>query len=96
VLGSRIQVIRARACTRTHHLALTRNNISLGHSPAHVLQAAMCLAVPSDLILTSSDPPSSSQASMGLGYALSSLLGGPLAQADIRLAYLASCTLGCW
>jgi len=35
------------------------------------------------------------QASMGLGYALSSLLGGPLAQADIRLAYLASCTLGC-
>jgi MFS transporter, DHA1 family, tetracycline resistance protein len=35
------------------------------------------------------------QAAMGLGYALSSLLGGPLAQRDIRLAYAASCSLGC-
>ena len=35
------------------------------------------------------------QASMGFGYALSSLVGGPLAQRDIRLAYAASCLLGC-
>lgn len=35
------------------------------------------------------------QAGMGLGYALASLVGGPLAQRDIRYAYAASCTLGC-
>ena len=35
------------------------------------------------------------QAAMGFGYALASLVGGPLAQRDIRLAYAASCTLGC-
>ena len=35
------------------------------------------------------------QASMGFGYALSSLVGGPLAQRDIRFAYTASCFLGC-
>ena len=35
------------------------------------------------------------QAAMGFGYALSSLLGGPLAARDIRYAYAASCTLGC-
>ena len=35
------------------------------------------------------------QAAMGLGYAASSLLGGPLAAADIRYAYAASCAVGC-
>jgi hypothetical protein len=35
------------------------------------------------------------QASMGLGYAISSLVGGPLAARDIRLAYAASSFLGC-
>ena len=35
------------------------------------------------------------QAGMGLGYAIASLVGGPLAQRDIRYAYAASCTLGC-
>jgi len=35
------------------------------------------------------------QAGMGLGYAISSLVGGPLAARDIRYAYAASCTLGC-
>ena len=35
------------------------------------------------------------QASMGFGYALSSLMGGWLATRDIRYAYFASCTLGC-
>lgn len=35
------------------------------------------------------------QAGMGLGYALASLVGGPLAQRDIRYAYAASCSLGC-
>ena len=35
------------------------------------------------------------QASMGAGYAISSLVGGRLAQRDVRLAYLASCVLGC-
>lgn len=34
------------------------------------------------------------QAGMGLGYAIASLAGGPLAQRDIRLAYAASCTAG--
>jgi len=34
------------------------------------------------------------QAAMGLGYAVSSLVGGPLAQRDIRYAYACSCTLG--
>ncbi|KOO26364.1 tetracycline-efflux transporter [Chrysochromulina tobinii] len=35
------------------------------------------------------------QAGMGLGYAISSFVGGALAARDIRLAYAASCTLGC-
>lgn len=35
------------------------------------------------------------QAGMGLGYAISSFIGGALAARDIRLAYAASCTLGC-
>jgi len=35
------------------------------------------------------------QAGMGLGYAISSLIGGPLAQRDIRYAYAASCVVGC-
>lgn len=35
------------------------------------------------------------QAAMGFGYAISSLVGGPLAQRDIRLAYATSCSLGC-
>jgi hypothetical protein len=35
------------------------------------------------------------QAGMGLGYAIASLIGGPLAERDVRLAYAASCTLGC-
>mmetsp|Transcript_21383 Transcript_21383/g.43256 ORF Transcript_21383/g.43256 Transcript_21383/m.43256 type:complete len:483 (-) Transcript_21383:250-1698(-) len=35
------------------------------------------------------------QAAMGFGYALSSLAGGPLAARDLRLAYSASCLLGC-
>jgi len=35
------------------------------------------------------------QAAMGLGYALTSLVGGRLAAQDLRLAYSASCFLGC-
>lgn len=35
------------------------------------------------------------QAGMGLGYAIASLIGGRLAQRDIRLAYAASCSIGC-
>ena len=35
------------------------------------------------------------QAGMGLGYAISSLIGGPLAARDVRYAYVASCTIGC-
>ena len=34
-------------------------------------------------------------AGMGFGYAIASLVGGPLAQRDVRYAYAASCTLGC-
>lgn len=34
------------------------------------------------------------QAAMGFGYAVSSLVGGPLAARDIRYAYAASCTVG--
>ena len=34
------------------------------------------------------------QAGMGLGYAIASLIGGSLAQRDIRLAYAASCAVG--
>lgn len=35
------------------------------------------------------------QAGMGLGYAISSYFGGPLAARDIRYAYAASCSIGC-